>query len=165
LGKYSSSEVNSYIYFHKISGLKVNFHKILLVGINVAGSWLGDAANVLNCKVGQIPFIYLGLSIGGNAKRLSFWVPLIGKIKNKLSGFNQICFVLNSSLRSLSFFKASTNLRSVFYLCLDKDVSVAYMRRLGGGNGWRWRKRLFAWQEKVWGHCCSPLVIPGSNIG
>jgi hypothetical protein len=33
-------------------------------------------------------------------------------------------------------------------LCLDKDVSVIDIRRLGwgfGGNGWRWRKRLFAW--------------------
>jgi hypothetical protein len=31
----------------------------------------------------------------------------------------------------------------LFYFCLDKDVSVADMRRLGWGfgiNGWRWRK-------------------------
>jgi hypothetical protein len=40
------------ILFELISGLKVNIHKCLLVGINVAESWLPDAANVLSCKVG-----------------------------------------------------------------------------------------------------------------
>ncbi|MCI28870.1 YIPF1-like protein, partial [Trifolium medium] len=40
----------------------------------------------------------------------------------------------------------------------DKDVTVANMYRLGwdlGGNGWRWRRRLFAWEEQMWGGCCT----------
>ncbi|GAU32797.1 hypothetical protein TSUD_152460 [Trifolium subterraneum] len=69
------------ILFELISGLKVNFHRSLLVGVNVVDSWLVDAAYVLNCKIGRIPFIYLGLHIGGNARLHSFWAPLVEKIR------------------------------------------------------------------------------------
>jgi hypothetical protein len=54
--------------FELISGLKVNFHKSMLVGVNIVQAWLRDAASVLNCKLSSIPFIYLGLPIGGNTK-------------------------------------------------------------------------------------------------
>jgi hypothetical protein len=38
----------------------------------------------------------------------------------------------------------------LFELCLDKEVTVAYMCRFGwevGGNGWRCHGRLLAWEE------------------
>ena len=49
--------------FAEMSGLKVNFHKSLLVGVNIGDSWCTEATSILNCKVGKIPFLYLGLSI------------------------------------------------------------------------------------------------------
>ena len=96
----------------------MNFSKSLLVGVNVAYSWLVEAALVLQCKVGSIPFVYLGLPIGGNARRLSFWEPIINRIKSRLSGWNSKhlsmggrLVLLKSVLSSLpvyalSFFKA-----------------------------------------------------------
>ena len=72
--------------FQFLSGLKVNFLKSYLVGVNVASSWLSEAAMVLNCKVGSIPFVYLSMPIGGNSRRLSFWEPLLNRIKSRLSG-------------------------------------------------------------------------------
>jgi hypothetical protein len=51
------------ILFELISGLKVNFHKSMLVGVNIDDSWLVDASLVINCKIGHVPFIYLGLPI------------------------------------------------------------------------------------------------------
>jgi hypothetical protein len=53
----------SLVIFESMSGLKVNFNKSLLVGINISYSWLEEAAMVLGCKVGQVPFLYLGLPI------------------------------------------------------------------------------------------------------
>jgi len=41
---------------------------------------------MLNCRVGSLPFVYLGLHIGGNARRLSFLKPLLFGIKSRLSG-------------------------------------------------------------------------------
>ena len=52
------------VLFETMSGLKVNFNKSMLVGINIPDSWLGEAVSVLCCRVGKIPFLYLGLPIG-----------------------------------------------------------------------------------------------------
>lgn len=58
--------------FEALSGLKVNFTKSHLMGVNVPSSWLAEAALVMTCKVGTIPFLYLGMPIGGNVRRLNF---------------------------------------------------------------------------------------------
>jgi len=58
--------------FEAISGLKVSFHKSMSVDINVIGSWLNEAASVLQCKIGKIPFVYLSVPIKGNLKCVSF---------------------------------------------------------------------------------------------
>ncbi|GAU27978.1 hypothetical protein TSUD_373730 [Trifolium subterraneum] len=74
------------ILFESISGLKVNFHKSMLFGVNVNDSWLHEAASVMNCKHGRLPFLYLGFPIGGNPP-------------NRWSvGFAQVRFVLHSGL-------------------------------------------------------------------
>ena len=102
--------------FESLSRLKVNFSKSQLVGLNVPASWLSEAAMVLNCKARSIPFAYLGLPIGGNARRLAFWESLLNRVKSRLSSWNSkhLCgrlvllkFVLSSlPVYALSFFKA-----------------------------------------------------------
>jgi len=44
--------------FEAMSGLKVNFNKSMLVGVNIFDSWLDGAASVLRCRVGKVPFVY-----------------------------------------------------------------------------------------------------------
>ncbi|CAJ2656620.1 unnamed protein product [Trifolium pratense] len=106
------------VLFESMSGLRVNFHKSMLVGVNIPDSWLGEAASALCCKVGKIPFLYLGLPIGGDSRRLGFWEPVLARLKNRLSGwrsrflsFGGRLVLLKSVLISLpvyalSFFKA-----------------------------------------------------------
>jgi hypothetical protein len=52
--------------FEEVSGLKVNFHKSMLTGVNIPNSWLSATASMMNCQRGLIPFVYLGLPIGGD---------------------------------------------------------------------------------------------------
>ncbi|MCI45314.1 putative RNA-directed DNA polymerase, partial [Trifolium medium] len=90
----------------------------MLVGVNIPDSWLGEAESALGCKVGKIPFLYLGLPIGGHPRRLVFWEPVVSRLKNRLSGwksqflsFGGRLVLLKSVLTSLlvyalSFFKA-----------------------------------------------------------
>jgi len=104
--------------FEHVSGLKVNFNKSLLTGVNVSDSWLHEAALVLNCRVGAFPFVYLGLPIGGDPRRLDFWNPILNTITSRLSSWKRKflsfggCLVLLKSVLSLlpvyflSFFKA-----------------------------------------------------------
>ncbi|GAU23660.1 hypothetical protein TSUD_304350 [Trifolium subterraneum] len=70
------------VLFETMSGLKVNFDKSMLVGVNIPDSWLGEAASALSCRVGNISFLYLGLSIGGDSRRLSFWEPVLDRLKS-----------------------------------------------------------------------------------
>ena len=125
--------------FEALSGLKVNFSKSLLVGMNVAMSWLNEAAMVLNCKVGSIPFMHLGLPIGGNARRLSFWKPFLNRFKSRLSCWKLnhlslggrlilLKFVLSSlPVYALSFFKAPSGIVSI-------ESFKCFFFFLGGGG-------------------------------
>lgn len=74
--------------FEIVSGLKVNFHKSLLLGINIEADWLVGAAGFLNYKVGEFPFVYLGLPIGANMRRKTSWQPVLDKIRGRLSSWN-----------------------------------------------------------------------------
>jgi len=74
--------------FAVMSSLKVNFHKSLLVGVNIADSWLNEVASILNCKLGKVPLMYLGLSIAGDPRRLAFWDPVLNTIKSRLTGWH-----------------------------------------------------------------------------
>ncbi|MCI96374.1 putative RNA-directed DNA polymerase, partial [Trifolium medium] len=58
----------------------------MLVGVNIGDSWLAEAAAVLGCVVGKVLFLYLGLPIGGDPRRLSFWGPVLIHIRTGLSG-------------------------------------------------------------------------------
>ena len=108
----------------EVSGLKVNFYKSMLTGVNISPSWLSEAASVLNCRTGSIPFMYLGLPIGGDSRKISFWKPVVDRIRTQLSVWNNkfLSFggrlvLLKSVLSSLpvyflSFFKAPTGIIS-----------------------------------------------------
>ncbi|XP_058726027.1 uncharacterized protein LOC131597339 [Vicia villosa] len=101
-----------------MSGLKVNYHKSCLVGINICQCWLQEAANILNCKIGSTPFNYLGLPIGVNHRSKLSWQPVIETVRSRLSNwkhehlsFGGRVVILKSVLTAipvyfLSFFKA-----------------------------------------------------------
>jgi hypothetical protein len=131
------------ILFEALFGLKVNFSKSQLIGVNVAVSWLMEATLLMNCRVGSLPFVYLGLPIGGNVRRLSFWELLINRIKSRLSRWKSkllsLCgrlvllkFVLSSlPVYAFSFFKAPSGIVSsnesifnCFVLGLTRILSV-----------------------------------------
>ncbi|XP_058774729.1 uncharacterized protein LOC131649001 [Vicia villosa] len=73
--------------FESMSGLKVNYLKSSLVGINVSQHWIMEAANILNCGISSLPLSYLGLPIGENSKRLDTWSQVINTVKTRLSSW------------------------------------------------------------------------------
>ncbi|PNX97438.1 cysteine-rich receptor-like protein kinase [Trifolium pratense] len=52
--------------FEMTSGLKMNFWKSCVMGVNVSDEFLGMASDFLNCRIGRTPFKYLGLPVGAN---------------------------------------------------------------------------------------------------
>ncbi|GAU44569.1 hypothetical protein TSUD_139420 [Trifolium subterraneum] len=116
-----------------MSGLKVNFNKSMLVGVNIPESWLGEVVSVLRRKVGKVPFLYLGLPIGGDPRRLGFWEAVLARLKNRLSWWKS---------RFLSFgghliqFKSVLTSLSVYAFSVFKSLSVVLEARYGVERGW-----------------------------
>ena len=106
--------------FEELSGLKVNFHKSMLTGVNILVSWLSEAAMMLNCRRGTMPFVYLGLPIRGDSRKLSFWKPVVDRIVSRLSSWNHNFVSFSGRLVLLksvwfTFWKLSSGLLSFLF--------------------------------------------------
>ncbi|KAJ0616096.1 putative RNA-directed DNA polymerase [Helianthus annuus] len=73
--------------FSLLTGLNVNLHKSKVFGVGVSEPELENIAGILNCGAGTMPFVYLGLPIGANMKRIKYWEPVIRKFRSKLNGW------------------------------------------------------------------------------
>jgi len=151
------------VLFENLSGLKVNYHKSMLVGINIADSWLQEAASILSCKIGTIPFMYLGLPIGGDARRLSFWDPVLDRLKSRQSewksrnlSYGGRLILLKSVLSSLpvyalSFFRAPAGI-------ISSIESILINFFWGGGED----HRKTAWVD--WNSICMSKEVGGLGV-
>ncbi|XP_057428588.1 uncharacterized protein LOC130722016 [Lotus japonicus] len=63
-----------------VSGLKVNFRKSSLIGVNVGQVLEEQAASMIGFNREQLPFVYLGLPLGGSPKKGAFWKPVVDQM-------------------------------------------------------------------------------------
>jgi len=75
----------------------------MLFGVNINEPWLHEATVVMHCKHGRIPFLYLGLPIGGDPRKIQFWYPLVERIRRRLSGWKCKNLSLGGRLVLLKF--------------------------------------------------------------
>lgn len=59
--------------FEKVSGLRVNLNKSRVFGVGVTSTEVDDMATIMGCRVGSIPFSYLGLPIGSDLRSKKNW--------------------------------------------------------------------------------------------
>ena len=64
-----------------VSGLNINFSKSSVVGIRVNDDLVLDAASLVQCKLGTLPFNYLGFPLGANPRALKTWDSVILNVK------------------------------------------------------------------------------------
>lgn len=107
--------------FELVSGMWVNFHKSRLISINVSKHLLGVASIFLSCKIEESGFMFLGIPIGSNPRRIKMWDPVIDKFSSKLAlwkrrflSFAGRVTLINSILNNLPIFVMS------FYKALVK---------------------------------------------
>lgn len=58
--------------FELCAGLKVNISKSKISGVSVDSRELNSYSFLLHCQKLKLPFIYLGVPVGGNPRRLVF---------------------------------------------------------------------------------------------
>lgn len=57
----------------------------MLTGVGVPMGEISDMASIIGCEASTIPFVYLGVPVGGNMTRVGGWKELIAKFKARLS--------------------------------------------------------------------------------
>lgn len=67
--------------FELCSGLKVNFYKSKISRVGFDIRELNNFYFLLHCQKLKLPFIYLGLPVGGIPRRLLFWDPVLNKLR------------------------------------------------------------------------------------
>jgi hypothetical protein len=124
------------------SGLKINFWKSCLLGVNVSEEFLEMGCSFLNCKRGVVPFKYLGIPVGANPKRIATWEPLLDQIRrrlnsweNKFISFGGRIVLLNSVLNSIPIFYMSFMKMPI--QVWKKLISIQRAFLWGGVNGGR----------------------------
>ncbi|GJR47194.1 RNA-directed DNA polymerase, eukaryota [Tanacetum coccineum] len=90
--------------FKSASRLKINLNKSKIMGINVEGHKVKQAANKIGCLILSCPFSYLGSKVGVSMSRIQDWREVIDKMKHRLSKWK---------MKSLSIGGRLTLLKSV----------------------------------------------------
>ncbi|XP_071688703.1 uncharacterized protein [Rutidosis leptorrhynchoides] len=129
--------------FEHTSGLNVNYQKSMLFGLGVEYHEIEAMAKCFKCKIGSLPFNYLGLPIGANMKKLCSWKPVIDKFEKRLSdwkarmvSFGGRATLVKSVLNSLPFstwaniIKVGANLQDI-----GVTFSNSFVKVIGNGSG------------------------------
>jgi len=149
--------------FEMASGLKVNFHKISLIGVNVPREFMEAACQFLHCKEGSTPFNYLGLPMGANPKKLYTWEPMLVKLRNKINSWGSKYVSLGGRIVLLN---SVLNAIPIFYLSylkisekVVKEVECIQREFLWGGvrGG-----RKICWVK--WRRVCQPRSKGGLGV-
>ncbi|KAM0042735.1 putative RNA-directed DNA polymerase [Helianthus debilis subsp. tardiflorus] len=71
--------------FHICSGLKINLKKSSLFGVGVEDLVVEEMASMVNCSVGRIPFIHLGVPVGAKMCRVASWKSIFDIFEARLA--------------------------------------------------------------------------------
>jgi hypothetical protein len=67
-------------YFEVVTGLCVNMGKSELVSVGAVPN-VSQLADILCCRVGELPMSYLGMPLGASFKASAVWNPILEKIE------------------------------------------------------------------------------------
>ncbi|MCH80987.1 LINE-1 reverse transcriptase like [Trifolium medium] len=149
--------------FELASGLKVNFWKSSIIGVNVPNDFMAMAATFLNCRIGKTPFKYLGLPVGANPRLMSTWKPMLDVIRgrvgswgNKYLSFGGRIVMVNAILNAIPIFYLS-------YLKMPVNVwkEVVKIQRKFLWSGLSNRRKI-SWVK--WEDVCKPKSAGGLGV-
>ncbi|PWA77746.1 reverse transcriptase domain-containing protein [Artemisia annua] len=74
-------------------------------------------ANIIGCKVGRLPFDYLGIKVGANMSRIANWSGVLETIKGRLQSWKSNLLSIGGRL---TLIKSVLSSLPVYYLSLYK---------------------------------------------
>lgn len=149
--------------FELASGLKVNFHKSSVMGVNVGDEFLGLAERFLYCRVGGVPFTYLGLPVGANPRLEKTWQPLLQLLTSRLGSWGNKFVSLGGRVVLLN---SVLNAIPIFYLSVMKMPGKVWKKIVRLQREFLWggvkRSRSIPWVS--WAIVCRPKREGGLGV-
>ncbi|GAU32684.1 hypothetical protein TSUD_145580 [Trifolium subterraneum] len=149
--------------FEMASGLKVNFWKSSIMGVNVSHDFLVMASGFLNCRIGNLPFKYLGLPVGANPRLSTTWAPMLDLLKRRLGKWGNKYISLGGRIVLINSVLSSIPIFFLSYMKMPLKVwrEVVRLQRnfLWGGIS---KTRRISWVR--WEDICKPKVEGGLGI-
>jgi hypothetical protein len=143
--------------FELASGLKVNFWKSCIIGVNVSEEFLGMASQFLNCRLGSVPFKYLGLPVGANPRKMSTWEPMLDTIQERLGAWRNKYVSIGGRIVLINLV---LNAIPIFYLSYMKmplsvwrklvSIQRKFLRLVNLSLLAKWRWKLLFLDDEVW---------------
>jgi len=94
------------VVFEACSGLKVNWRKSRIFPVKEVVKevqQIQTLANILRCKVENLPTVYLGMPLGTNHKAITIWDGIIEKTERKLALWKSEYLSLGGRITLINF--------------------------------------------------------------
>ena len=148
--------------FQAFTGLKVNVGKSEIVPIGEVSN-IQTLTNILQCRVGSLPMIYLGMPLGTLYKTASIWNLILERMDKKFSGWKQ--FYLSKGGK-LTLLKSTLSSLPTYYLSLftiPKAVAIR-LERIQRNFLWGSSVECFKYPLVAWEKVCLPRELGGLGI-
>jgi hypothetical protein len=148
--------------FEAITGLRVNLAKSEMVPVGVVDS-MQPLADLLCCRIGVLPILYLGMPLGAQYKALNVWNLALEKIERWLASWQTLYLSKGGRLTLLKSTLASlpTYFLSLFTIPVSVARRIEKLQRnfLWGGMGDALKYHLVSWDQ-----ICSAIPYGGLGV-
>lgn len=72
-------------WFEMVSGLRVDFFKSSICGVNLKPGFLEVTSIFLHCRIHSLPFKFLGIMVGDSPRKQKSWKVIVDHLRNTLA--------------------------------------------------------------------------------
>ena len=145
----------------------MNFAKSSMIALNMSDEEAARLAAILGCRIGQLPFTYLGLPLGSTRSRIIDLMPVVDNLERRLTASSSM---LNQGSR-LQLLTSVLPSLPIYYLCslnippgIIKQLDRIFRQCLWRGNSDAPKQSLAAWELVCWPKDKGGLGVINLNI-